>query len=119
MLIISDPISASIFISLVMLSLTLLLYLIVKALKSKHSGSSDESREIYLGGEHPSILSKPHVLQSGLYWAIVFRNFKKAYRGLVEKMHTGRVIDWVYYMTAWLLILLLLAIIALGISALV
>ncbi|MCS7128916.1 MAG: hypothetical protein N3E36_02340 [Sulfolobales archaeon] len=119
MLIASDPISASILISLVMLYLTLLLYIVIRVLKPKHSESSDESREMYLGGEHPSILSKPHVLQSGLYWAIVFRDFKKAYRGLVEKMHTGRVIDWAYYMTAWLLILLLLAIIALGISALV
>ncbi len=88
---------------------SLVLYLIFRAIEPKHSPRGGEAVEPYIGGEHPSILSKPIVPEPNLYWAFISRNLRGLYIFLKKEMHTGRLSDWIKYMSSWFGLLLLLS----------
>ncbi len=109
--IVVNPVYLAIVLSIIMGLSTLVLYILFRAVIAKYSVRSGDAVEPYIGGEHPSILSRPFVAQSNLYWGFVKRNFVKAYGFLKGEMHTGRLSDWIKYMSSWLGLLLLIALV--------
>ncbi len=107
-----DPLELTIVLSGLMGLMALIIYLVVKALEPRYPSRSGDAVEPYIGGEHPSILSRPLVPGANLYWSFVKRNFARAYYFLKEKMHTGRFSDWVNYMILWMAILFIIALVA-------
>ncbi len=78
---------------------TSIIFLILRP-RTRHSYSI-ESIEIYLGGESPSILGRRTPPSSNLYWGFVLKYAYKVYYYLISKVHTGRLSDWIYYMSSW------------------
>ena len=106
-----DPLRLTIILSGLMGLTAIILYIIVKLLEPKYPVRGGEAIEPYIGGEHPSILSRPLVPEANLYWSFIKRNFAKAYGLLKEKMHTGRFSDWINYMTMWMALLFIISLI--------
>ena len=106
-----DPLQLTIILSGLMALIAMVLYIIVIAIEPKYPARSGDAIEPYIGGEHPSILSRPLVPEANLYWSFIKRNFVKAYCFLKEKMHTGRFSDWVNYMAMWMALLFLISLI--------
>lgn len=73
---------------------------------------SSEGDEMYIGGESEEILRHkvPSVL--ALYWGIVRKAWKKAFETLKEAVHTGVLNDWYGYMSVWLGLAILIALLA-------
>jgi len=99
--------------ALLISSIVLIMYRLLRARSSAASGS-----DMYLGGEHESILEKPLPSTAALYWATIKKSFANAYRILVESIHTGRLSDWAKYMSLWYGFLLLVGILIAVISVL-
>ncbi len=103
----------SIVLSGVMFLVALILYVILETVSMKYGVRSGDAVEPYIGGEHPSVLSRPYVSQSNLYWGFIRRHLSRTYGFLKENMHTGRLSDWVKYMSSWFGLLVLISLIVL------
>lgn len=106
-----DPLQLTIILSSLMGFISIILFVIVKAIEPKYPKRGGDAIEPYIGGEHPSILSRPLVPESNLYWSFIKRNFVRAYGLLREKMHSGRFSDWINYMTLWMALLFFISLI--------
>lgn len=82
-----------------------ILYLLLRP--GKHSR---RVTEIYLSGEGEDVVSSYTPSPTNMYWTIIKRFFKYIYEGLVEKMHTGNLIDWASFMASWSGVLILISI---------
>ncbi len=99
--------------TLAMIIVALLLYstyLYVR--KHRKVVSAPEKFKPYACGEDTSV-ETVSVSSRNLYWAVISSVFKKLYRGLREKLHTGILNDWfismVLYLTILFIVLVLIA----------
>lgn len=86
---------------------------VVIVVLTRRGRTSLEGAEMYIGGESEEILrhKTPSVL--ALYWGIVRKAWRKAFETLRDSVHTGVLNDWYGYMSMWLGLALLIALIAL------
>ena len=110
-----DPIVQALVLSGAMLLVASAVMLLYSALKPK---SEPTGSDMYLGGEHESVLGRPIPSAASLYWAIIKRSLAEAYRILVEYVHSGRLSDWVKYMSSWYGFLILVAVLSVIIAVL-
>ncbi|MEM1526033.1 MAG: sodium:proton antiporter [Ignisphaera sp.] len=105
-----DIINLSLILTGSMLIITLIVFILAFSFRSRRV--STEGVEMYIGGESEEILryKLPSVL--ALYWGIVKRAWRKAFDVLREAVHTGILNDWLGYMSIWLGLVLLVAIIS-------
>jgi hypothetical protein len=102
-----DPSSAlTIVVALLGLSI-LTVSLLYYALKSKRIRVTN----VYLSGEPESVVSSVTPSVSSMYWGFMKRFAKSIYRVLVEGVHTGSLHDWYRFLSSWLALLVLLAVI--------
>lgn len=66
---------------------------------------------VYLSGEGEEIVSQLTPSIASLYWGFVKRFARSLYRSLVETIHTGSLHDWFKFISSWLSILILVAIV--------
>ncbi|MEM0470611.1 MAG: hypothetical protein QXH02_02960 [Desulfurococcaceae archaeon] len=101
--------------SLILTGATILVALITVAIVvvARRGRMSTEGAEMYIGGEGEEVLRRkiPSVL--ALYWGIVRKAWRRAFETLRDSVHTGVLNDWYGYMSMWLGLVLLIALIAL------
>lgn len=66
---------------------------------------------VYLSGEGEDVVSQLTPSIASLYWGFVKRFARSLYRSLIETVHTGSLHDWFRFISSWLSILILIAII--------
>jgi len=79
------------------------------ALKNKGTRIS----EMYLSGEGEDVVSNPSPGVGSLYYGFMKRFARGLYRLLTEKIHTGSLHDWFSFISSWLGLLVLIAILTL------
>ena len=71
--------------------------------KPKHAeGGESEKYNPYLAGEAESVVSRVDAPIDALYWGFVKGWGKKLYLYLREVMHSGNLNDWGSYMSLWM-----------------
>lgn len=65
---------------------------------------------VYLSGEPESVVVLVTPSIASLYWGFMKKFAKSLYDVLVNKVHTGSLHDWYKFLTSWLSLLLILAI---------
>lgn len=103
-----NPVALTIWLSTIFLIALLFLITLYIALRPRKHGS--RVTEIYLSGEGEDVVSSHTPSPMNLYWTIIKRFFKYIYDGLIEKIHTGNLLDWANFMLSWTGILLILSI---------
>lgn len=76
-------------------------------LKSKHMRRTN----VYLSGEPESVITAITPSIATLYWGFMKKFAKSLYRVLVERVHTGSLHDWFRFLSSWLSVLLIVAVI--------
>ncbi|RLG83568.1 MAG: hypothetical protein DRO40_04280 [Thermoprotei archaeon] len=84
-------------------------------LRAKYGRRGGEASEMYIGGEHPSILSRPSAPTTGLYWGFVRAFAKKLYFYIRDIVHSGRLNEWAAYMSTWFGFLMITALLCLAV----
>ncbi|MDW8044502.1 MAG: hypothetical protein RMJ31_01840 [Nitrososphaerota archaeon] len=94
-------------VSLAMLLPAIIVLILYLTFRKSVQSSSEEKRSIFIGGEklEPEGGFLP---PGGFYWALWNKTFSSTYRILREKIHTGVLNDWLFYMIIWFVILLIL-----------
>lgn len=90
--------------------LTAIVFLVILYLALRTGKHSRRITEIYLSGEGEDVAVSYTPSPMNLYWTIIKRFFKYLYEELVEKIHTGNLMDWASFMLSWSGILLILSI---------
>lgn len=72
--------------------------------------------EAYLSGEGERVVSNLSPSVGALYWGFIRRFARELYEVLLGKVHTGSLHDWYRFISSWLAILLLLAVVVWAIS---
>ncbi|WP_434731090.1 sodium:proton antiporter [Thermogladius sp. KZ2Tp1] len=67
--------------------------------------------EVYLSAEGEDVVSNPMPGVGGLYWAFIRQYARRVYRLLLDRVQTGSLADWFYFISSWLGVLVLLSII--------
>ena len=86
--------------------------LIYVVLRPKHSRKGSEAEEPYLCGEPPTVVSGLSAPGTSLYWGLVKGAAKRLYRVIRDVMHSGRLSDWLGYMSGWYGFLVVVALIS-------
>ena len=86
------------------------LYLLVKTIRKVHVTA--EKVKIYACGEDLPV-DKASVSGLNFYWGVVRKSLRSLYAIIRDKMHTGILSDWLFFMSFWLVII----VIALSLSA--
>lgn len=105
-----DIVCLSLILTLSMLAIALVMFIVSLSFRSRKV--STEGSEMYIGGEGEEVLMHkvPSIL--ALYWGIIRRAWRKAFDVLREAVHTGILNDWLGYMSIWLCLALLIALIS-------
>lgn len=102
-----DVYHAVVFSALELLVLTITAYLLYIGLKSK----SVRYTGVYLSAEGEEVVSELTPSVGGLYWAFIRQYARRIYKLILERVQTGSLSDWFYYISSWLGLLILLSII--------
>ncbi len=102
-----DPAGALTITTFAMALSILVVFILYYALKSRRVRTST----LYLSGEPENVVSTPTPSIASMYWGFMKRFAKSLYRILVEEVHTGSLHDWARFISSWLAILIILAII--------
>lgn len=113
-MVLTNPVEALYLVTLLLGVVLLVLIVIYYSLKSKRIRYTTT----YLSGEPESVVSSISPSIASLYWGFMRRFAKTLYRHLVESVHTGSLHDWYRFLSSWLALLLVMAIIALALHAL-
>lgn len=92
------------------ISTALVLAILIAIYYSLKARSTRET-PIYLSGEPESVVSSATPSVGSLYWGFIKKFAKSVYRALVEEIHTGSLHDWYRFISSWLSILVITAII--------
>lgn len=108
--IVLDPITLTLTLSSVMVFSLIVTMVVVAILRGRRV--STEGNEMYIGGESEDVLryKVPSVL--AMYWGIIRRSWRKSVEYLRSSVHTGILNDWYGYMSMWLSLLVIVAVIA-------
>ncbi len=85
---------------------------------SRKSWKSSKADAMYIGGEDEGILQRRVPSADAFYWGIVKRAWKDAFRILRDVIHSGRLNEWMGYMSMWFGFLVLVALLAVMVWAL-
>lgn len=96
--------------------IALLLYLLHVMLKPRYKRVSVEASTMYIGGEHPRILSRPYAPTNGLYWGFVRVFARRVYMYIRYVMHSGVLTVWARYMAGWFGFLVMLALLSIALA---
>lgn len=80
------------------------LYLLVKSIRRVHV--TPEKIKIYACGEDLPV-NKASVSGLNFYWGVVKRSLRSLYATIRDKMHTGILSDWLFFMSLWLVIIVI------------
>ncbi len=103
-----DPITLALILSGVVVSIGGLIASSFIAL-SRRSGEADA---MYIGGEDEGILQRRVPSADAFYWGIVKRAWRDAFRILRDVIHSGKLNEWMGYMSMWFGFLVLVALLA-------
>ncbi len=102
-----DVYHAVVFSAIELLVLAITAYLLYIGLKSK----SARYTGVYLSAEGEEVVSELTPSVGGLYWAFIRQYARRIYKLILERVQTGSLSDWFYYISSWLGLLILLSII--------
>ena len=104
-----DSTQLALVLSGVMVFLAVIIIAIAASLRGRRI--SVEGDEMYIGGEGEDVLRHrvPSVL--ALYWGILRRAWRKSVEYLRNSIHTGVINDWYGFMSIWLTLLLVIALV--------
>lgn len=95
--------------------IAIILYLIHVAVRPGVSRGGPSS-EMYIGGEHKSILKRPYAPASALYWGFVRVSAKRIYMYVRYVMHSGVLTTWAEYMAGWFGFLMVVALLSIALA---
>jgi len=102
-----DVYHAVVFSAIELLVLTFTAYLCYIGLRSKRVRYTG----VYLSGEGEEVVSELTPSVGGLYWAFIRQYARRIYKLILERVQTGSLSDWFYYISSWLGLLVLLSVI--------
>ncbi len=103
-----DPITLAIILSGVVVGIGGLVASTFIALSRK----SSEAEAMYIGGEDEEVLQRKVPSADAFYWGIVKRAWRDAFRILRDAVHSGKLNEWMGYMSMWFGFLVLVALLA-------
>lgn len=103
--------TATLFLSSILMISTLVMYLIYISLSRKTKQSSSEYSEPYIGGEPASVIRSVDISVRNLFWGMVRGAGYRLYKFLRDQMHNGILNDWGVYMSSFIGLLALIALI--------
>ncbi|MEM4481239.1 MAG: sodium:proton antiporter [Desulfurococcaceae archaeon] len=86
------------------LALLIFMYYLLK-------GKRVRETPVYLSGEPEVVVSSTTPSVGSLYWGFIRKFAKSIYSALIEKIHTGSLHDWYRFISSWLSILIITAIV--------
>jgi hypothetical protein len=101
-----DPLETAILVFTSMFTSFLTLFLIYELLKSKRVRET----KIYLSGEPEEIVREPSPSVGNLYWGFIKRFARSVFDTLINKVQTGSLHEWFNFISSWLGILIILAV---------
>ena len=104
-----DPYTALLVEAGIMGFIGFIIFILYKALKSRYGVKGGDSTEMYLGGEHPSIMTRPNAPATGFYWGFIRVFAKKLYYYVRDIVHSGKFNEWAAYMAGWFGFLMVLS----------
>ncbi|MEM0355378.1 MAG: sodium:proton antiporter [Desulfurococcaceae archaeon] len=105
---VSNPVALTVILSFIFVLAIVFLTILYLALRPKTH--SRRITEIYLSGEGEDVVSSHTPSPMNMYWTIIKKFFNQIYRELIEKMHTGSLLDWASFMLSWFGLLIILSI---------
>jgi hypothetical protein len=96
-----------VFSAIELLVLGITVYLCYIGLRSKKVSYTG----VYLSGEGEEVVSELTPSVGGLYWAFIRQYARRIYKLILERVQTGSLSDWFYYISSWLGLLVLLSVI--------
>ncbi len=107
-----DPLKLALTLSLSTIITAFIVLIIQRAMKAFYGPQTEEAQKMYIGGEEPGILRLKIPRAEAMFWGLVRRYAEKLFSLLRDVVHSGRLSDWVGYMSFWLFLLLFLSFIA-------
>ncbi|WP_440059646.1 sodium:proton antiporter [Thermogladius sp. 4427co] len=98
---------AAIYSALAMILVFTVFYLLYLAVRNK----SVRYTEMYLSAEGEDVVSNPTPSVGGLYWGFVKSYARRLYKILAERVQTGSLVDWFYFISSWLGLLIILSVV--------
>ncbi len=106
----NNPLELALMLSICAISVSMIVLAIARITCAGHRRGG-YSEDMYLGGESSSSLRIRIPSVTAMYWGLISRAFKRTFSALRDKVHSGILNEWFYYMSIWFFLLTVIAII--------
>jgi len=102
----NDPLATTILVFASMSISFIALLLVYESLKSRVTRET----QIYLSGEPEEVVKEASPSVGNLYWGFIKKFARSIFNTLINKVQTGSIHEWFSFISSWLGILILLAV---------